>query len=316
VAKANAPQHYVPRSYLAAWCDPGSAAGQEPYVWVFDRNSRDGRRKSPKKLFAEIDFYTILREDGSRDLVLEKGLADLESKFASARRKIARHEQLTEPEYLQLLTFVASMLARTKRRRDHYRARFSEMKDLMDRVDDAYRSAGPEQRKSLDGMFSGFAPPEWSRLSYDDVAAVVRNPMRHTFAAKMNETLPILRRMRAVVFETSDEVGFITSDQPCIVFDPDAWQIPPTFRNHDIEASGAEVTLPLSPQQMLVLTWRNVIPRAYPIPTQFVDDFNRRIRRFAHERFVACRNVTKDIWFAADPELNHDPDQNEQSSGP
>lgn len=124
MAKAKALQHYVPRSYLAAWCEPGSPAGTEPYVWIFDRDSRDGRRKSPKKLFAETDFYTVLREDGTRNLVLENGLADLESKFASSRRKIARHEQLTETEYLQLLTFVASMLARTKSRRDHYRSQF------------------------------------------------------------------------------------------------------------------------------------------------------------------------------------------------
>ena len=32
-------QHWVPESYLTAWCDPGTPADQEPYVWRF---SKDG----------------------------------------------------------------------------------------------------------------------------------------------------------------------------------------------------------------------------------------------------------------------------------
>ena len=38
----NKKQHFVPRTYLKAWCDPNVPAKHEPYVWIFQRDSREG----------------------------------------------------------------------------------------------------------------------------------------------------------------------------------------------------------------------------------------------------------------------------------
>ena len=59
VAKGPTKQHYVPRCYLAGWVDPSTPAGQEPYVWVFNRGERKGRKKAPSNLFTETDLYTL-----------------------------------------------------------------------------------------------------------------------------------------------------------------------------------------------------------------------------------------------------------------
>ena len=67
----NKKQHWVPRSYLAAWRDPVIGEGIEPYVWVFPKESGEGRKKAPKNIFHESDMYTIQRADGVRDLWLE-----------------------------------------------------------------------------------------------------------------------------------------------------------------------------------------------------------------------------------------------------
>jgi hypothetical protein len=52
-------QHYVPKSYLQAWCDPNCPPGQTPYVWVFSKGGGRVRKKSPEKLFRETDMYTV-----------------------------------------------------------------------------------------------------------------------------------------------------------------------------------------------------------------------------------------------------------------
>lgn len=65
-------QHFVPQCYTKAWHDPDAPAGPKmnPYVWVFDRDGTNVRRKAPANLFTETDIYTIERADGERDLRL------------------------------------------------------------------------------------------------------------------------------------------------------------------------------------------------------------------------------------------------------
>ena len=82
----NKRQHFVPQSYLKAWCDPGTPAWQEPYVWLYEKEGDGVRRKSPAKVFVETDFYTIKVDDVERDLRLEHGLSQLEARFAALRQ--------------------------------------------------------------------------------------------------------------------------------------------------------------------------------------------------------------------------------------
>ncbi len=67
-------QHFVPKSYLEAWCDPACPKKQTPYVWLFSCDGADIKRKSPKNIFYETDMYTILGKNGERILTLEHGL--------------------------------------------------------------------------------------------------------------------------------------------------------------------------------------------------------------------------------------------------
>jgi len=84
--KTHKGQHFVAESYLKAWCDPDCPSNHEPYVWRFDKDGTNPTKRAPKNLFKETDFYTIEKADGTRDLRLEHGLSELESKFAQIRR--------------------------------------------------------------------------------------------------------------------------------------------------------------------------------------------------------------------------------------
>src|SRR5450759_793187 len=79
-------QHFVPQSYLRAWCDPQTPEGPEPYIWLCDKRGGGAKKRAPAKVFTQNDFYTIKDADGERDLVLEHGLSQLDARFAALRR--------------------------------------------------------------------------------------------------------------------------------------------------------------------------------------------------------------------------------------
>src|SRR5713101_7856243 len=99
-------QHFVPRGYLQAWCAPHTPPDQEPYVWRFDRDGSNPRRKAPDNIFVETELYTIEGPGGERDLVLEHGLASLENEFVLIRDgTLAARKQPTAREQTFLCAF-------------------------------------------------------------------------------------------------------------------------------------------------------------------------------------------------------------------
>jgi hypothetical protein len=121
-------QHWIPQSYLSAWCDPGTPENHTRYVWVFPKASGEGRRKAPQNVFWETDMYTIRTGEEGRDLRLERGLSGLESDFAALRReKLEEHADLDAPDEIILAAFVAAMQARSRQQREHWRSQFSDL---------------------------------------------------------------------------------------------------------------------------------------------------------------------------------------------
>ncbi|MCP4426859.1 MAG: DUF4238 domain-containing protein, partial [Chloroflexi bacterium] len=84
-------QHYVPSSYLRAWCDPDTPKGHTPYVWRFSKDGTQISKKAPKRIFYERDLYTVRGNDGQRDLHLEYNLSKVENEFYKLRKnKLSR----------------------------------------------------------------------------------------------------------------------------------------------------------------------------------------------------------------------------------
>lgn len=299
--KKHKSQHYVPRSYTAAWADPRKPERHDPYVWVFERQSRSGGKKAPKNIFEETDFYTIHSADGTRDLILETGLSGLEAAFVAIRSKLATHASLTSHEFVRLLVFVAAMNARTRAQRDHQREQWGRAKNLMESMIEHLEKSTPAQRDALARASSRTRRPDQPTASYDDVKAMVDNPMQHALGAMIEAMSPILARMNLAVLETADDLGFITSDNPCVIYDPEAYKRPPMYRSAGLGYRSVEVTLPISPSQLLLFSWSD-LKGFVPIQTRHADEINRRTRYYAYEHFVVRRDDTKDIWFEAGQE--------------
>src|SRR4051812_9275018 len=86
MAKSHKAQHWIPRSYAAAWVDPDKPAQHEPFLNIVTKDGSAVRRRAPENVFTETDLYTITLPNGARDLRLEHGLSQLEAAFVQVRR--------------------------------------------------------------------------------------------------------------------------------------------------------------------------------------------------------------------------------------
>jgi hypothetical protein len=293
-------QHYVPKSYLKAWQDPTCPPKQTPYVWIFPKEERNGRRKSPEKILRETDMYTIHTDGGGRDLGLETNLSRLEREFSKLRRgKLAKRLPLSDVDVLHLCMFAASMLARTKGHAAHTSGQWRRVLEMGEKMEQAMAKASPEQRARMAKASRTPGSDEENRLSMEDVQRMVDQPTQEMLPATVTGVSPMLLEIPFVIAETLEAPGFITSDDPCVWFDPANYLDPPPRDAGGLLSPTIEIALPLSPNHMLYFSRKHVSPYIYlPIPGQgLVDQLNARTRAFAHEFFIANQPEARAEWF-------------------
>lgn len=296
----NKNQHTVPQSYLKAWCDPNPPAGYEPYIWLCDKGGAGARKKAPARVFVEKDFYTIKLADGERDLVLEHGLSQLESRFAALRRnKLEKGLPLSQRDLVNLCAFVATMYARTKSRGEFWRGQWQRVLDMGQRMQDRMREMPPED---VEKMAHAFEPPsngEDTGLTMDDVREIVEQPMQALLPSEHTAVTPILARMPHVIMETADSPGFVTSDAPCVWFDPELMKESPRFEAGGLISPSIEISMPLSPRQCVFFGHQLIVSGYVRLKPHepLIDQINRRVHHFADEYVVATEDVSKQPWF-------------------
>lgn len=282
-------QHWVPQGYLAAWRDPDSPPEYDGYVWCFSRDGSAAGNTIPKKLFFEKDLYTLPNEDGTRDLRVEDGLANLDGQFVKIRReKLDRHETLTDDEHLFLFAFVAAMQVRAAEQLRHWQRQWKDIVSMGEQAEEAFLAgdALPDVKVDLDQSRS---------FSLDDARRIAAAPLGASVLPMIGQQLRILMLMSPTILETTDDLGFITSDRPC------AWWAPVEgsagVRGVGLGNPNIEITMPLSPRQMLLLTWSQEAPQLAPASSAIVAEFNRRTVQHADEYIVVRRNRTLPEWF-------------------
>jgi Protein of unknown function (DUF4238) len=284
-------QHAVPKCYLKAWLDPNPFKGRR-HVWFFEKDGSNPQRRSPRAIFHETDLYTIHREGGERDLVLEQGLSGLESAFVGIREKLARHEKLTTEEQVKLCAFIAAQHVRTPAQRDHLAGQWGKVLEMMDHMREWAKTATPQQLRDAGSLAGGSGPS----LGYEDVKGMAEKPLQTMLASQIETQLPFLVDMDYVIMECSTEPGFITSDNPCVWWDPEAYKRPPIYRQPGLLTKTLEISMPLSPRQRIILNWKGI--HGYvPVPEQMVDNANRLATAACSQHFVSDSATAKPIWF-------------------
>lgn len=270
-------QHFIPVSYLRAWCDPLTPKDQEPYVWVVSKDGKEISRKAPKNVFSGTDFYTVYDENGDRYIELEHELKKIEDDFLYVRNKLRDHQLITDDNLRALASFVVTAFTRTK-----YQKR--DQGEIWEELLDIYQSLGFQRnRPSL----------------YEQVVQLRKQPMPYFLFNFIRITLPVLMRMNLTIIETSRKPGFITSDNPVLWIDPSI-----LLSNHPLTFFGLgsptlEILMPISPYQMMIFSWTErenyILDNSEP---RMVDEINKMIVGFSEEDVIMHHNKPNLSWFS------------------
>jgi len=288
-------QHYIPQSYLKSWCDPDKPEGYDEYVWMFSYDGESVKRKSPKNIFYETDMYTITDEKGNRILDIEHGLSGLEGKFALIREK--KLSSLLKPsleERNYILLFVAAMHNRTVAVKEHLTSEWGKVVELGNLVKQSYENGTPEQRKALESV--GSLNNDEPSFTLDEVEKFHNEPMQTIMIPRIIAEFNLYTKMHLSILNTNDEVGFITSDNPCVWFDPEAFKRPPFYQSVGLGNKNVEVTLPISPKQAILIS-HTPLPLYLNVDMRTVDSINRKTRFQADKYYVVNKHYKKDYWF-------------------
>jgi hypothetical protein len=270
-------QHYVPQCYLREWADPRTPANKEPCVWIFDKDGENRRKDKVRNILAVNDLYTV-RIKGQKDYSIEETLSNLESRYAQVfREKIEEHLPLTEEEHVILCAFVSVMLQRTLRHKDNLE-RFID--ELIARTEELEKAHNAPLRKSK------------------ELKHFKENIHKVEVVQSIPDITELLFQMRVAFLCAEKRSNFITSDDPCNLFNPDLqWQ---RFYGPGLAQRKVQVTLPLSPEIMLCLSWSNLGGYILWNKRQ-VEEANRMIRGFCYKYFISHTSKAKRHWFRSYP---------------
>jgi hypothetical protein len=288
-------QHFIPSSYLEAWCDPNTPAGQTPYVWRFSKDGNQISKKAPQKIFYETDMYTRVTPEGDRDLYLEYTLSRVESEFAKMRtRKLGRKQKITSQEHLFLCVFVAAMFSRTKAYAKHQSGQWQNIVDMTEKIQAIMDKATPEERKQMSAALSSPLAKSERSFSIEKARELAEKPLQTMLSLNVAEIAPLLFERPYLILEAPIGNSFITSDDPCVWFDPASYQNPRPFGAGGLISPTLEITLPLSPKQMLFFGSKLIVSSLYfPVENEIVDNLNKRTRLFSDEFFVSNKPKVK-----------------------
>jgi hypothetical protein len=286
-------QHFVPAGYLKAWCDPTTPEGQEPYVWVFNKDGTGAHRKAPSNIFHESDLYTIQMEGGGRDLHIETTLSRIESELVALRERTIDKGIWPGDEGRALLCiFAAAMRSRTPAQRDHLQVQWGKAQEKIDALTKWAETASPEQRRRASSPPSSGQP-----ISLEMVKAMATQPLQASLLSTIQVEAPMLfRGVDLAILVSVSSASFITSDHPCVWSDPDGYKRPPFYQGPALVYPTIEITLPLSPRHCLFMNRRGATG-FLEATKQHVEIANRTTRFACSEYFVNSENRTRPFWF-------------------
>ncbi|MBP7133816.1 DUF4238 domain-containing protein [Patescibacteria group bacterium] len=265
-------QHYVPQCMLELFSKEKNDKGKS-VLWVISKDAKKKRKSSIEEIFAKNHLYTKII-GSEKVFTVEKTLGNIEGDFATLyREKISKRLPLSDIEHLNLCAFVATMMQRTLRFKKNIESFYDQRIALV-------KGAGADAHST--------------ELHVAKLEAEKKDAHKQGLIDSFPEITKMLMKMNVAFFcaEKSGE-AFITSDDPCHMFNPDLqWQ---RFYSPGLGQEHTEVKLALSRNTLLLLSWSNY--RGYfPMESSGVDDQNRMTRAYADKDIATSREKMKLVW--------------------
>jgi uncharacterized protein DUF4238 len=272
-------QHRIPKCYLKAWLEPVTPTGQNAAIWripVLENGPGEAYRRSPDKSFRSPDVFSVTLEDGTKSYHVEQALGRLENEFTQILQHIRRDEKLTLQQRMKLAMFAAAMMARPKSHTEHMKSQLTRVADQVEALE-LGRGVEPTQSRAWRDYIGGMAPE-----------LVIQSVKTAT---------PFLFGMQQFILKANDGLGFITSDAPCIMYNPESHRFPPMYRSPGFAQKDVEIILPLTPQHLLAYKHGVPVARTVEVGQSTVDEMNRYQVIFAGEEIVSWKGETRPAWF-------------------
>ena len=293
-------QHFIPASYLKLWVDPEFSTRKSGFIWLYARDGSFVRKISPQNVFKERDFYTIVDKKGKRDLYLEEKLSVIEGLYASLQKnKLCRMQSLDENEKQIIVVFVATLLARTAKKRQMARDNWGKLIENDDKWVEWQKTMSPKELKQkakddkriLDSLKKIGAPS----ISLEEAKKIYEHPIQEMMGIEVEITSKLLSNMNFTFFYTKHPRGFITSDSPVLLIDPELGKN--GFSSLAFNSPTIEILCPLSPQLSIVFSHYG--PNGYfQIEGLKMEEVNRLYRANADKYFVVNKNTIEPFWLS------------------
>jgi Protein of unknown function (DUF4238) len=270
MTKTHKHQHTIPRVYLSSWLEPFTPPGQTAAIHIVTKESKEVRRKSPTKSFTSNDRYTVHLSDGERNLDVENYLGRIETDFNGVLQAVRSRRNLSTMHRAKLAVFTAAMMGRAPVQSDNFRRQLQPLEEIVE------KAGTPEQAEEL--------------------SEYIQNHAAYYTTSTIEASAPMLFNMAPSILMTNDATGFITSDNPAVMFNPNAYKLPPFYRAPGLATIDVETTLPLTPKHLIVYTHRRHLPLYQLVDMKAVDELNRRTWAHANQEVVSKTGIVKDIW--------------------
>lgn len=259
--------HTVPQLLLRNFVD---ASGD---LFEFDLHTLKRSKRKPAQVAHSTDFYTVETNSGPSDL-FEVLLSKFEDAAAPALRRVVNCTGRIDASDLDLLI---PLLALQKLRTPVHRDGISDF------------TVEAESMAHHMALSAGLDPEE----STKQVRAELEGARSGNFLNPlMIETLtPVYRLMRrrgwAVLHRSKDGPSFVIGDNPLAIADlrPDTG--PPYFPLIPF-GEDSRITMPLSPDCMLISYFEDTMAHAAMIPSELVGMFNYEQMKHAGRRVYGC----------------------------
>lgn len=283
--------HFVPQFYLQGFVDPENP----PFMWVYRKDGDQIIKSSVKDTAVHSHYYSFDTKSGARDSQsIEKFFSELEGNTATVFKKILNKEALNNDERSIFSAFLAFTFTRVPNYRENMVNKPTGQ--LMKKVhimmaSDKDRFEAHIRKFEADTGNKVDMPLEELRQyilkgNYD---VKVGNPgYSLSFLLRTAEDLiPIFHQMHWAFLETSDDMYFLTSDNP--LYYMDSTHKPGSFYGVGLLNKSIEVTFPISKNLMFLGTWEG--SEGYlPATEKIRDILNRRTITSAKDFVFAPEN--------------------------
>lgn len=268
-------QHVIPVLHLKHFVGD-APRGQ---VWTYDAETGAVRSATPENTAVQTHFYSVERDDGTLDTHVEEVLGQIEGAAAPVYEALLGGVIPKDPvQRAAFASFLASMYVRTPAARRMAGEMYGRYIQIMNYAfgcsDEAFDSLIRRYEKDSGRTLDATERKRLREGLLDPSRFIVQVPKERTFAAfgAAEKLAPLLFNMTWTL-ATARHGYFVTSDHPLVrLVDPRTNH--PIYGDHGFVNKTAEVTFPLSPKKLLIMTWKRYAPEHAVLKRLGIDTIN------------------------------------------